>query len=277
MFKNLSQTNVWMSLSITLLTALFYLEFSTLENSYIYLLTVFLGSNAVYHFHRLVRNVLIGESTFQTRDLWLKKHVFVLWVWVVISGGISLFLFFKQHILFTRTTAILFISVVFYATPIFRIKHKWIKLRDIPFFKVFLVALIWAMVSVYLPIELLDLEWTTKITNRFVANILLIIGITLPYDIRDIPVDESKTFANTIGELKTIRLSQFILVLWCFVESYLNESSWVVSVLVFLYAIILISKTKISSPSMHYAFYLESIPIVYFILFFLEFNIKSYF
>lgn len=277
MLKNWSQTNVWMSLSITLLTALFYLEFSTLEESYIYLLTVFLGSNAVYHFHRLIRNVFIGESTFESRDVWLKKHKVKLWIWVVLSGAASLYLFFSQNILFTQTTFILFVSVVFYAIPFVRIKHKWVKLRDIPFFKVFLVALIWAMVSIHLPLELLGLDWSSKIVYRFIANMILIFGITLPFDIRDIPTDESRTFANTLGEQATVRLSQSMLVIWALLEVFCVETSWSIIALTLIYAILLAGKTKISSPPLHFALYLESIPIVYFLFFFLEFNIKSYF
>lgn len=277
MLKNWSQTNIWMSLSITLLTTIFYIQFSDLDKAYIYLLTVFLGSNAVYHFHRLIRNVLIGESTFESRDVWLKQHKLKLWIWVVVSGGTSLSLFFYQDILFTKTTLILFISVVFYAIPFIRIKHKWIKLRDIPFFKVFLVAFIWAMVSVYLPLELTKTPWSYEVIVRFITNTILIFGITLPFDIRDILIDKSKTFANTLGEINTIRLSQVILILWASLEVYhLSDYMWAI-LLTTVYSIYSISKTKISSPPIHFAIYLESIPIVYFVLFFLESNIKSYF
>ncbi len=277
MLENWSQTNVWMSLSITLLTTFFYVQFSELDEAYIYLLTVFLGSNAVYHFHRLVRNGLIGELTFESRDVWLKQHKLKLWIWVVISGITSLSLFFYQNILFTKTTLILFISVVFYAIPFMRIKHKWIKLRDIPFFKVFLVAFIWAMVSVYLPLELTKTTWSVDIFFRFLANMILIFGITLPFDIRDIPIDESKTFANTLGEINTIRFSQIILLLWAIIEIYHLSDNIEVVLLTVFYSLYIINQTKISSLPRHFSIYLESIPIVYFVLFFLESNIKSYF
>lgn len=277
MFKNWTQTNSWMSLSITLLTAIFYLSNPSVEWSFVYLLTVFLGSNSVYHFHRLIRNLLIGESTFEERDLWLNRHKITLWIWVVISGLVSVVLFFYQNILWTKTTLILFISVVFYAIPFIRIKNKWIKLRDIPFFKIFLVAFIWAMVSVYLPLELADVHVDKSHWNTFVAYMLLIFGITLPFDIRDVDVDISKTFANTLGVNKTRFLAIIVILCWA-VFSLVIHRGFVFSLgLTSIYSIYLIRITKKTSTPLHFAFYLESIPIVYFVLFVLEFNIKSYF
>lgn len=277
MFKNWTQTNGWMSLSITLLTATFYLSNPSIKFSFVYLLTVFLGSNAVYHFHRLIRNLLIGESTFEERDLWLNRHKITLWIWVFISGLVSIALFFYQNILWTKTTLILFISVVFYVIPFIRIKNKWIKLRDIPFFKVFLVAFIWAMVSVYLPLELADIKVDLSHWNTFVAYMLLIFGITLPFDIRDVDVDTSKTFANTLGVNNTRLLAIVVIFFWA-VFSLVTHSGLFFSLgLTLIYSIYLIRITKKTSTPLHFAFYLESIPIVYFVLFVLEFNIKSYF
>lgn len=277
MLKNWTQTNIWMSLSITLLTASFYLFNALTSISYIYLITVFLASNSVYHFHRLIRNLLIGESTFQERDLWLKKHQIILWIWVGLSGVTSVLLFLYQGILFTKTTFILFISVLFYVVPFIRIKHQWIKLRDIPFFKIFLVAFIWAMVSVYLPFELSQTTQNFSYWYQFLFHTLLIFGITLPFDIRDLKVDTSKTFANTLGVKNTRILSIGILLIWI-IFGLVFKCGLPFSIgITGVYSIYLILKTKETSSPIHFAFYLESIPIVYFLIFYLEFNIKSYF
>lgn len=262
MLKNWTQSNVWMSLSVTLLTALFYLQIQAMDA--LYLVIVFLGSNAVYHFHRLIRNIWLKEATFSERDGWLSNHKRLLWVWVVLSGGISLVLFWTKGIVFTKTIGILVLAVFFYALPFMKHKGKWIKLRDIPFFKVFLVAFIWAMVSVFLPIELLELHFDPEYYLYFLSHFLLIFAITLPFDIRDVDIDKTKTFANTLGIEYTKKLSVFILLMWCFTVFYTNNGfQWEVFI-TFCMSWLIISKTQKDSPPLHYAFYIEAIPILYF-------------
>ena len=224
--------------------------------SYIYLITVCLGSNAVYHFHRLIRNLLIGEHTFEERDGWLKRNKTILWLWVVISGVTGLGLFLYQNILFTRTSLLLFISVVFYVIPFIKLKHKWIKLRDIPFFKVFLVAFIWAMVAVYLPAELAGLKWTLELGLQFMSCMALIFGITLPFDIRDIKTDTSKTFANTLGVKQTILLSCSIMLVWGGIHVFYSIDFLLSIILTFIYSVVLILNTRETSSPFHFAFYL---------------------
>ncbi|MEM6298433.1 MAG: hypothetical protein AAF740_07075 [Bacteroidota bacterium] len=76
-------------------------------------------------------------------------------------------------------------------------------LREISFLKTLLVGYVWASVTVIFP--LLDAElWITDpvILGYFLAQLLFVTAITLPFDFRDISYDKSRsvaTLANTFG------------------------------------------------------------------------------
>jgi len=269
MLKHLTRTNVWMSLSVTCLTYLVYLRSFPNHINVMYLLFVFLASNSVYHFHRLVRHLYYAEKTYEKRSHWLQSNKIVLIIWVALSGISSVILFHKLGLLFSQLTFILLISVLFYVIPFIRVNHIWIKLRDIPFFKIFLVAFIWALVSVFIPFYMSLAPFTNMMWRYFLSHFLLIYSLTLLFDIRDMSIDETKTFASYFGIYKTKLLATIALFLWCIFEIFVIKQIEIEVCLTFLLALFLYWKTNENSKSIHYSFYLESVPVVLFLLHFI--------
>jgi len=90
------------------------------------------------------------------------------------------------------------------------------RLRDFDYIKIFLVAIVWGVITVLMPI----LERTTDLTlSHFLIlseRMFFIFAITLPFDIRDLKIDAHiavKTIPSMIGIKKTKKLALFSLVL----------------------------------------------------------------
>ena len=84
------------------------------------------------------------------------------------------------------------------------------RLRDIHFVKIFLVALVWAATTVLMPA--IEYGWDNpwQISLLFLERSAFIFAITLPFDLRDLQVDqfiEVKTIPAIIGLKATKRLA----------------------------------------------------------------------
>lgn len=87
----------------------------------------------------------------------------------------------------------------------FKIKGK--NLRDIPFLKIFLIALVWAL-SGGLMCFIEDQDLGRESIQYSFFLFLYIIAITIPFDIRDIHLDEAEK--NTIPQIFTIQGAKVI-------------------------------------------------------------------
>ena len=90
------------------------------------------------------------------------------------------------------------------------------RLRDFDYIKIFLVAIVWGVITVLMPI----LERTTTLEMRHLLILLermfFIFAITLPFDIRDLKIDahiEVKTIPGMIGIKNTKQLARFSLLM----------------------------------------------------------------
>ena len=90
------------------------------------------------------------------------------------------------------------------------------RLRDFDYIKIFLVAIVWGVITVLMPL----LERTTDLTlSHFLIlseRMFFIFAITLPFDIRDLKIDahiDVKTIPSMIGIDKTKKLALLCLIL----------------------------------------------------------------
>jgi len=87
-----------------------------------------------------------------------------------------------------------------YVIPFLRGKRR--RIRDFNHIKIFLIAIVWAWISVLLPALEYGLEISTPILLMTLERALFIFAITLPFDIRDLKVDAHsavKTIPASIG------------------------------------------------------------------------------
>ena len=206
--KAIVYSNVWIALGASLYT-LHTFHISQLEVDYNLLILVFFATLFSYNFQRIVRfDRIEGEKS--ERHLWLERNVISLRIITVISfvsaTCLSFYIFTIKELLLL---SIPFLLVIFYATFLSKTKKG---LRDLPFVKIFIIALVWSAISGGLPFYLAnDFQYMGFI---LIEKFLFILAITIPFDIRDLIYDKAKqkTLPMVFGENGSKVVAAFCLI-----------------------------------------------------------------
>jgi len=185
----------------------------------IVLLMTFSFTFFTYNGQRLFRlsKKLLQPENIGERLEWVITHKKPLTIFTVLFGiiGLSCTYFINPYCF------IILIPMgglsVFYVIPIIPFYSKSPTLRDLPYLKIFIIAIVWSIAIVWLP--LIDTHFGFISRNEFVIamiqNFLFVIAITLPFDVRDIEFDKSnnlKTIPQLLGIKSSIVLSFILLV-----------------------------------------------------------------
>lgn len=191
-------SNIWISLSAATLTAqtLFLYD---IKWRWTALLFVFFATLFSYNFQRLTRHKINIEHYDSERVIWIKRHRLFLLIITITSGIFTIILSFSLS----------FQEIVFLIIPgIISILYSLGKfgLRNLPSLKILFIALVWSASTVFISIFKTNLEsnlW--MMTSVF----LYIFSLCIPFDIRDIEVDESnkKTLPQIMGIPKSILIA----------------------------------------------------------------------
>ncbi|MEL6719869.1 MAG: UbiA family prenyltransferase [Bacteroidota bacterium] len=226
-------SNFWIAAAAVATTAqtFFLLEGKIIEFNF--LLFVFSCTLFIYAIHRIVG--LQKVKPFQSKGRYFvistfKSHIIV----YAIAAGISAFVCFWQLHLYVQLSLIIpgIISLA-YVLPMLAGKKR---LRDIHLIKIFLVAIVWAWVGVILPTLQMERELNAEVWWMVAERALFIFAITLPFDIRDLQIDEHasvQTIPAKIG-IKWSKILAFIalgLMLFCswqnvLLTTYSNGNGW---------------------------------------------------
>jgi len=155
------------------------------------------------------------------------------------------------------------LATIFYVIPI---KKK--SLRKIARLKIFLIAISWAGITVLFP--LIQNYMTIRITDwiTFIQRILIVIIITLPFDIRDIEYDakELKTLPQQIGIKKTKIIGILLLISFLILELFKSEKTIINLLIIAIISGTLLIKATKKQTKYYSAFFVEAIPILWYIL-----------
>lgn len=116
------------------------------------------------------------------------------------------------------------------------------------------------MTSVFLPVLLLeDFEWNTLLLS--VVNFFFILAITIPFDIRDVDLDEADK--RTIPQLVGIPIAKMIASLFALISFvlwiYLYPTFWPPAVGSALFTLGLIMASKKDRPDQYYSFFVDGL------------------
>ena len=160
---------------------------------------------------------------------------------------------------------------VLYAIPLL---PKAKNLRSFAGLKTFIVALVWMGCTVFLLLvdNKLDITWDILIV--MVQRFLLVLILLLPFEIRDMKFDkpELRTLPQRIGVAKTKNVGYFLIVLYIALEFLKDETSYTficVKLLLGLVLFFVLKKTTKNQTSYFSSFWVESIPLLYVLLFFI--------
>lgn len=163
-----------------------------------------------------------------------------------------------------RAVYLLIIIVLLVFLYVFPLRLNGKNLRSIPFFKIPVVAVVWAIVTVFFPVIYVDNVIDNQTVMLFIQRFLLVVVLMLPFEIRDLKFDELKlqTVPQLMGIKNTKILGIILLLGIIFIEFFFLETRffWIACFVYFLTAVLLLNAKE--SRSFYYtAFWVEAIPV----------------
>ena len=163
------------------------------------------------------------QTTLQTETYdWLKERMNWLNPIAIICGILALLLsaYLVKDLLSNAWLFVLTIFVsIFYVVPFFGKR-----LREIPFLKTFLIAVVWTCVLFYIP-WLNEGRKTELVQNELTAFFFLFAALTIPFDIRDMERDrmQHKTLPILFGSLISKVISSTFLSAFYLIIANINQ------------------------------------------------------
>lgn len=237
---------------------------------------LFCATLSLYNFSIFLSKPRDPAASPFRRVRWIFSHYRLMITITLISilSVIPLFLFLSM----TAKLLLVFLAAVSvaYNIPVFTVNDKKFSLRNIPGIKLFLIALVWSLSAVMLPI--LELESHHSVvpareTILLVAKrFLLVAAITVPFDIRDLFQDklyELKTIPVLLGERRAYLFCQFLLVayvamLFLFTRDF--GSNFLALTLTVILAGWLIFKSDLKKNEYYYFLGIDGILLLQFLL-----------
>lgn len=151
-----------------------------------------------------------------------------------------------------------------YALPVFGKTN----LRSISGAKIFVIAFVWACVTVILPLLNAGQAFGAYLIVPFVQRILLVIVLTLPFDIRDLRVDNNSlgTIPQQFGIKNTLLIAYALLAVVVLSELLMlsMESGELIILLMMTFMTALLVRQSVQHRSKYFtSFWIEGVPIIW--------------
>ena len=217
--------------------------------------------------YNFIRYYEIKTHRLQWFQKWFFQHKKSL---LVLSVSASLLLAYL--VFFTRfnSTSLCLVfpfafMTFFYAIPVFKMGKTEVSFRNFPFVKIFSIAFAWAGLTVFFPLYEAGYIFDKTVWIVFLQRFLILIAITLPFDIRDINTDDKllKTLPQVLGVkgakiLGILLLCLFVLFVF-FIENTYTANAEEILIAVITSVFLWFSSSK--KTRYYTSFWVEAIPI----------------
>lgn len=233
----------------------------------------------LYNFSMLLSKPRNPQKSVYQRTRWIFGNEWLLWLNSGIGCIVLVYAACYIHLYSLFFLAGIGVMSVAYSVPIIRYKGKWGGFRQLPAMKIFHIALIWTLSSVCLPAFEMYLDGLAidlyLFQTLFVLKFIFLLICTLPFDIRDIQQDSYyhlKTIPNMIGANRAIILCYVLIivhsaiVLLSAIQLKVQMGLLTTNLLI---AIVLRQVVFRNVNRYHYAFLLDFVLIVQFLIVYL--------
>lgn len=256
LFNFYINSSIHIALAVYALVRITELYFNLENNSFLHY-TIFFGTIVGYNF--------IKYSGFKKMR---QKHSLKTIKTLNLISFVLTFFFGSQLELRTILWSTPFAILTFlYAIPILNV---CLNLRNIPKLKIVIIGIVWAGVTVLLPIVNANVAINYKMLLVFMQRFLFVIVLTLPFDIRDVFFDKRnlQTVPQLIGIKQTKKLGFILLALTMVLEFYVTSNSIFKSVflVVFVVLLLFLQRASVKQNKYYSAFWVEAIPIFWWML-----------
>lgn len=254
--KFLTQTNIWVALCFTAL--LVYFQINLYQPFYSVWGIAFFGTLGIYNFTRIPNWEDLKNPSFRNQFILSVLGVLAAIVCVILRGF--------------ELKTFLYLAVLGFISFCYSLPFKGLGLRAIPFLKLFLIAFVWAGSSIGL--LLVVHHSLLQHYALFAAVFFFVVGITIPFDIRDAQIDASelKTLPQIMGIkwAKILSISCLILSMGLFyLEFPLLEPFTIAWYLTSFISILFCVYSSPKRSTFYYSFWLEScslLPLLFYLI-----------
>lgn len=207
----LINTNFFIAFAAVFMTVETQVQLGTEPSWHPYLFIIFFATLFEYNLHKLAILIWHRKALEQPKHQWLNTNIkffYFIMAFSVIGFTASIILAKREVLEGLFPFAII---TVFYSIPFMKLGKKTIRLREIPGLKVFTIAVIWAFVTVFLPIIQSGMQYNGwHVTWMVIERFLFITAITIPFDVRDMETDARsglKTLPLLMGRKNSLMLA----------------------------------------------------------------------
>lgn len=162
---------------------------------------------------------------------------------------------------------IVMILSVAYGIPQLNLQFQ---LRQLKGLKILLVALVWVITSLFLPISYFEGEFFNVPIAMVLSHFLFVVVATLPFEIRDLDRDATElgTWPQLLGVGTTQLLGYGLLFLFLLLEySYLPDfGQFVISAIIAVLTALFLAFSSERQSEFYSSFWVESLPIIWWLL-----------
>ncbi len=255
LFEFYINSSIHVALAVVSLCLITFLHFDRNPDTNL-LIFLFFGSITGYNFVKYagvakLHHQSLAKSLRLIQVFSLLAFVFFLWAAFKIEQEVLLWTLFFG--LFT----------LLYALPVFSKKRN---LRSISGLKIFIIAFVWAGVSVVLPVSMIGEVLLENVVLEFLQRFLLVLAWIIPFEIRDLKYDLQQlgTIPQRVGVTKTKILGLTFLVAAVLAEAFKSNSSvntFLALLIITVISAIFIWKSRESQTPYYSSFWVEAIPI----------------
>ncbi|MFN4761626.1 hypothetical protein ACKGJN_00720 [Gillisia sp. Q332] len=253
-------SSIHVSLAVVSLVAITFQCFQLSLNINL-LIFIFLGSITGYNFVKYAGLAKLYYRTLATNLKVIQGFSLIAFLGFIYSC-------FFQPVSVLIVAGIMGLFTILYAIPVFS-KNR--NLRALTGVKIYVIAFVWAGVTVLLPVvdkmDFFQMDFFLEFLQRF----CFIIALTLPFEIRDLKFDlkQLRTIPQKIGVKKT-KLVGLLLILVFVLLEFLKQNSSLAEGLSVLFVGMITSifliNSGISQKEYYSSFWVEGIPIIWWLI-----------
>lgn len=219
---------------------------------------IFLGTVTGYNFVKYA-------GVAGLHHLSLTKNLRLIQIFSLFCFLLLLFYLFKQSIEVMVVAGILGLLTVLYALPIFK---GGANLRSVNGLKVFVIATVWAGVTVVMPLVNSQGVLVGDIIISFIQRLLVVVALMLPFEIRDLKFDETSlgTIPQRLGVERAKYLGIGLLIAVCLLELLKSDLLIVNLISLFIFSaitVIFIKVSQVFQKKYFASFWVEALPIIW--------------
>lgn len=182
----------------------------------------YLATFTVYNGQRLIKTKSMTHTPWLS---WVHKNRSWIMALVIFHAAFAIYVLLTRLALSAEHMALLFIVAMISVLYVIRIGTQ--NLRDIPYLKIHLIAVSWSIILVVFPMLFADVA-LNEVFLWFLAHYFFVLGITIPFDIRDLKYDHvhQRTIPQVYGASRARIIAVLAILLFSVMLLYLEQTLW---------------------------------------------------